>query len=158
MNWQDTIGYSDEGKTDADKKKGRAQEIDKLIGQQLKKFRKLRKMTQEDLAAKLGISFQQIQKYENGKNRITFGRLYELSNFLNVPLSSFVAGIDDPQTLAQTSDMTDNNQSNIAGYDENAVTQKETDALLKVYYSLEDPKLRKSLLKLVKSMAENMKN
>lgn len=126
-----------------DKKKGRAQKIDLIIGERLKKARKQQRLTQEDLAARLGISFQQIQKYENGKNRISFGRLYELSNYLSVPLDYFVKGISTPPESALEEDMPN-------------VSQKETDELLKVYYSLDDPKLRKNLLKLVKSMAENM--
>lgn len=146
MTKQAVIDYPDANGKISNKKKGRAQEIDKHIGEQLKKFRKMRHLTQEDLAAKLGISFQQIQKYENGKNRITFGRLYELSNFLDVSLESFVEGVEG----APISGMSDKEQDSIS--------QKETNELLKVYYSLEDSKLRKNLLKLVKSMAENMKD
>ena len=128
------------------KKKGRAQEIDQHVGERLKQIRKQKGLTQDDLAEKLGVSFQQIQKYENGKNRISYSKMVELSQFLKVSLDSFIAGFGQ-----NSQGMSDNVQ-------ESLVSQKETDELLKVYYSLEDPKLRKNLLKLVKSMAENMKN
>lgn len=131
-----------------DKKKGHAQEIDSYVGERLRQIRKQKGMTQEDLAAKLGISFQQIQKYENGKNRISYSKMVELSQFLKVSLDSFVAGYV-PDGLSDTA------QEGLYDID-NLVTQKETDELLKVYYSLDDPKLRKNLLRLVKSMADNM--
>ena len=132
-----------------DKKKGRAKDIDVLIGARLKEIRKQKRLTQEDLAAMLGISFQQFQKYENGKNRISFANLYELSLRLNIPLEQFTPALDSSESLG----MADIPQSVLGG----SATQKETDELLKVYHSLDNPKLRKDLLKLVKSMAKSMK-
>ncbi|HPF78632.1 MAG TPA: helix-turn-helix transcriptional regulator [Alphaproteobacteria bacterium] len=140
-------------RVDQDKKKGRAQGIDQYVGDRLKQIRKQKGMTQEDLAAKLGVTFQQVQKYENGTNRISYGKMVEVSQFLKVSLDSFIAGYGQENALS------DNPQAAITGYDDsNLVTQKETDELLKVYYSLDDPKLRKNLLNLVKSMAQNMKD
>jgi transcriptional regulator with XRE-family HTH domain len=52
-------------------------------------------MSQTDVAKKLGLSFQQIQKYEIGSNRIAASRLYELSNVLGVPTSYFFEGMQD---------------------------------------------------------------
>ena len=140
---------------DQDKKKGRAREIDQSIGERLKEIRKQKRLTQEDLAVQLGVSFQQIQKYENGKNRISFSRLYELSNFLNVSLDSFVQGV---HTQSEALGLSDTPQQPISSSqaENNAVTQREVDELLQVYYSLEDAKLRKNLVKLVKSMVKNM--
>ncbi len=135
-----------------DKKKGQAQEIDQLIGGRLKEIRKKKNLTQEDIADKLGVSFQQIQKYENGKNRISFSRLYELSSFMKEPLESFVTGIKQ-----ENLGMSDNSQSPLDPSYNDSISQKETDELLKIYYSLEDPQLRKNLLKFIKTMAENLK-
>lgn len=147
---QDSINYSKSTTVRPDKKKGRAQEIDVLIGERLKAVRKQRFLTQEDLADKLGISFQQIQKYENGKNRISFGRVYELSLYLQVPLDSFVSGVEKAS-------MSDNKQAGFIGASgKDIVSEKETNELLKVYYSLEAPKLRKDLLKFIKTMAKSM--
>lgn len=146
MKQQTTIDYLEN-----DKKKGHAQEVDLLIGQRLKEIRKIKNLTQEDIAEKLGVSFQQIQKYENGKNRISFSKLYELSNFLNVPLDSFVTNIE-------RQGIGDKGPSSLPhGVGNDSISQKETDELLKIYYSLEDPKLRKNLLTFIKSMAENLK-
>lgn len=73
--------------------------VDLHVGRRLKQIRTLRRMSQTDVAKKLGLSFQQIQKYEIGSNRIAASRLYELSNVLGVPTSYFFEGMQDvPET------------------------------------------------------------
>lgn len=64
-------------------------DADKFAGLQLKKLRKSLGLSQKDLANKLNITFQQLQKYETGANRIGVGRLYEISQLLNVAVSYF---------------------------------------------------------------------
>lgn len=71
------------------KTKGKASELDTIIGRKLQLFRKLRGLSQQKLGAQADVSFQQIQKYEQGKNRIPASRLYRFSQILNVPLSHF---------------------------------------------------------------------
>jgi transcriptional regulator with XRE-family HTH domain len=66
-----------------------ATKADKLIGQSIRAHRLLKKMTQQQLGDKLGVTFQQIQKYENGANRVGSGRLYEIAEFFEVPLGAF---------------------------------------------------------------------
>ncbi|MDD9912282.1 MAG: helix-turn-helix transcriptional regulator [Alphaproteobacteria bacterium] len=63
--------------------------IDIHVGQRLKQQRKLQGISQENLAKQLGITFQQIQKYENGTNRISASKLYELSQILKTPIQYF---------------------------------------------------------------------
>lgn len=63
--------------------------VDVAVGKKLKELRNMRRMSQSHVAGKLGISFQQIQKYEIGSNRISASRLYELSNILSVCVSDF---------------------------------------------------------------------
>jgi transcriptional regulator with XRE-family HTH domain len=72
--------------------------VDVHVGRQLKNVRTLRRLSQTDVARSLGVSFQQIQKYEIGSNRIAASRLYELSNILDVSTSYFFEGLDDVQT------------------------------------------------------------
>ncbi|WP_144752678.1 MULTISPECIES: helix-turn-helix domain-containing protein [Bartonella] len=67
--------------------------IDLLVGKKIRLRRKLLKMSQKTLGDALGVSFQQIQKYENGLNRVSAGRLMEISDILNVPISFFYADI-----------------------------------------------------------------
>lgn len=63
--------------------------VDIHVGRKLKQIRTLRRMSQTDVARKLNLSFQQIQKYEIGSNRVAASRLFELSQILDVPPSFF---------------------------------------------------------------------
>ena len=60
--------------------------IDLLVGSRIRKFRKGRGMSQAQLGEKLGVTFQQVQKYENGKNRVGASRLQMISTALGVPV------------------------------------------------------------------------
>ena len=63
--------------------------IDTHVGSRLRQFRLLADVTQKELGDALGISFQQVQKYEVGSNRVSASKLYEIAQFLSVPVSSF---------------------------------------------------------------------
>lgn len=69
--------------------------VDIHVGRKLKQARTLRRMSQTDVARHLKLSFQQIQKYEIGSNRIAASRLYDLSRILEVPTSYFFDGLQD---------------------------------------------------------------
>ncbi|MEO9650524.1 MAG: helix-turn-helix transcriptional regulator [Roseobacter sp.] len=68
--------------------------VDVHVGRKLKQIRTMRRLSQTDVARELDLSFQQIQKYEIGSNRIAASRLYELSRILDVPTSFFFEGLD----------------------------------------------------------------
>jgi transcriptional regulator with XRE-family HTH domain len=142
-------------KTDMPKKKGRANSIDENVGVQLRQRRALLGLSQEKLAEQVGITFQQIQKYENGANRISASRLYEFSKVLDIPVSFFFENFSNNENA--NPGLADNEQSLFEGPDD-VMRRKETLELIRVYYSIENPKLRKDLFKLVRSMAENLKN
>lgn len=74
--------------------------VDVHVGKRLKQIRTLRRMSQTDVAKRLNLSFQQIQKYEIGSNRIAASRLFELSRILDVPTSYFFEGISEDETPA----------------------------------------------------------
>lgn len=63
--------------------------MDRLIGQKIQIFRKAKGMTQTELGAFLGVTFQQVQKYESGANRVGSGRLVEIARALEVPILKF---------------------------------------------------------------------
>lgn len=144
-------------KTDSTKKKGRANSVDENVGMQLRQRRSLLGLSQEKLAEQVGITFQQIQKYENGANRISASRLYEFSKVLDIPVSFFFEGSNDQSSNKAVFGLAENDQAAFEGPDD-VMKRKETLELVRVYYSIENPKLRKDLFKLVRSMAENLKN
>lgn len=74
----------------------RAGATDAHIGENLRKFRQARGWSQETLAVALGISFQQVQKYERGRNRISCSRLYDAANALSIHPSAFFDGLNPP--------------------------------------------------------------
>jgi transcriptional regulator with XRE-family HTH domain len=77
--------------------------VDVHVGKKLKQIRTMRRMSQTDVAKELNLSFQQIQKYEIGSNRIAASRLYELSRILDVPTTYFFEGLD-PNTPDRSCD------------------------------------------------------
>lgn len=75
--------------------------VDIQVGQWIKVARKLQKLTQTDLADGIGVSYQQIQKYENGDNRVSASMLYEIAKFLNISMAYFYEGLDPGSNLAE---------------------------------------------------------
>lgn len=71
--------------------------LDAEIGRRLRQARLVENLTQDGLAQKLGISFQQVQKYENGTNRVSSSRLWAISRVLGLPITYFYDGLDDTQ-------------------------------------------------------------
>jgi transcriptional regulator with XRE-family HTH domain len=73
-----------------------ANSLDKHFGDQIRNHRHATNISQVRLGKELGVSFQQIQKYEAGENRITAARLYEISQIFGVPIASMFDGIPSP--------------------------------------------------------------
>lgn len=66
--------------------------VDMLVGCNIRTLRQDRGMSQTELARKIGVTFQQVQKYENGTNRVGSGRLFKIASILNVPITAFFEG------------------------------------------------------------------
>lgn len=142
--------------TQARKTKGTPDPVDVHVGQRLRVRRSLLGLSQEKLAESIGLTFQQIQKYERGMNRISAGRLFQFSKILDVPIAYFYDQFANAsKTYSSTSyGMADNDQ---AGFEAGDLMQnKETLDLVRAYYSIENPEMRKDILKFVKSMANRI--
>ncbi|MCB1650970.1 MAG: helix-turn-helix transcriptional regulator [Alphaproteobacteria bacterium] len=140
-------------------KKGGPSTIDVHVGQRLRVRRSLLGLSQEKLASLIGLTFQQIQKYERGTNRISAGRLYEFSKLLEVPVQYFFEQMDinvaNKQGTASYQGLSDNKQEGFEGNDnDDIMTRKETLDLIRTYYTIKDPETRKDIIKFIKSMAE----
>lgn len=141
------------------KTKGTPDAVDVHVGQRLRVRRSLMGLSQEKLAEAVGLTFQQIQKYERGMNRISAGRLFQFSEILGVPVSYFydqLSGRKTVSSLQQAGGMADNEQEAFGAADEDLLNRKETLALVKVYYSVEDPAMRKDIIRFIKSMAGHL--
>ena len=69
--------------------------VDSLVGARIRLLRKRRKMSQTELGKALGVTFQQVQKYENGKNRVGASRLHMVASALNVPIAELFDGMSE---------------------------------------------------------------
>jgi transcriptional regulator with XRE-family HTH domain len=139
-------------------KESRPSPIDVHVGSRIRLRRTLLGMSQERLGEALGLTFQQVQKYERGVNRVGASRLFDLSRVLDVPISFFFD--DMPDSLAATyggqvsrrptgfSDMQD-------GFTDDALNRRETLELVRAYYRITDPAVRKRVFDLIKSMGPN---
>ncbi len=104
-------------------------------------------MSQEKLAAALGLTFQQVQKYERGANRISSSRLHQLSRIVDVPISFF---FDDMPAEVSGAGFAEGGQQD---YDHEKLSRRETLELVRAYYQIEDAEIRKRMFELVKAIA-----
>lgn len=125
-------------------KKGKPHDVDIHVGGRVRLRRSALGLSQDQLGAAVGLSFQQIQKYERGANRIGASRLYEMSKILHIPISYFFEGFED-LGLAEAGD---------SSYQPDPVIKRETLELMRSYHQILDTKQRKKILKLVQGLAE----
>jgi len=132
--------------------------VDVHVGKRLRLRRTLMGYSQEQLAAAVGVTFQQIQKYERGSNRVSASRLYDIARVLNVPISFFFEDIsDDVTTQRPTQNLPE--QAGLAlaeaaapAYEVDEMSKSETLELVRAYWRLPHSDMRKHVLDLLKTM------
>jgi transcriptional regulator with XRE-family HTH domain len=129
----------------SDMPKKQANPIDVQVGNRVRIRRMLIGMSQERLGDLLGLTFQQVQKYEKGVNRIGAGRLFEVARILNVPVDFFYEGVAAAPGLST---------SEAAPPVMEFVSSGEGLQLALAFMKIKDAKVRKRVLDLVKSLAE----
>lgn len=117
---------------------------DILVGKRIRFYRKLKGLTQEQLSAEIGISFQQFQKYESGKAKIYASRLYHIASFLETDISEF---FEEDKTAEG---MSDNEQD---GFSYKALDNDQSPAALRAFLSIKDKEKRKAVIEMMKAMA-----
>jgi len=129
--------------------------IDIHVGSRVRLRRTLLGLSQEKLGDAVRLTFQQIQKYERGANRIGASRLFELSRILDVPVAFFFdempSAVKSKRKGAARS-MADQPQ---AKYEPDPLARRETLELVRAYYRIADPKVRKRLFELTKALANS---
>ena len=129
------------------KTRGKPNNIDIHVGNRVRQRRTLLGLSQERLAGSLDLTFQQVQKYERGANRIGAGRLFELARALEVPVTYFFEDLDDDAAAANGV------KDSAAGtYNADPMNQRETLLLVRAYYAIPDPAVRRRMLELMRSM------
>ena len=140
---------SSRGRTPA----GNPNPIDVHVGIRVRLRRTLLGMSQEKLGEALGLTFQQVQKYERGANRIGSSRLFDLSRVLDVPITFFFD--DMPGEVEQLSPrLISGVTEEPAALDASPLSKRETLDLVRAYYRIADPHVRKRVHDLARALAD----
>ena len=108
-------------------------------------------MTQTNLSDALGMSFQQVQKYERGTNRISASRLFDLSRVLDVPINFFFDEMPArvaSKSPAQVRGLSEPRET----FEPDIAAKRETLELVRAYYKITNPQVRKRLFEMVKAL------
>jgi transcriptional regulator with XRE-family HTH domain len=127
-----------------------ANPVDKHVGSRIRMRRKMLGMTQENLGDGLGLTFQQVQKYENGINRIGAGRLQHISHLLQVPVPFFFQGA--PHVPGQPAGIGD---APSPAYVSEFLATTDGLALTKAFMRIKERSLRRRIVGLVEEIAGN---
>lgn len=137
----------------ASERVGRPRPVDVHVGSRVRLRRTMLGMSQEKLGQAIGLTFQQVQKYERGTNRIGASRLFELSKVLDVPVSFFFD--DMPQDVAGTqTSAVDPAEARGQAYEADTLAKRETLELVRAYYRIRSPKVRKRVFELAKALGK----
>jgi transcriptional regulator with XRE-family HTH domain len=133
---------------------GKPNPIDVHVGARVRLRRTLLGMSQEKLGEAIGLTFQQVQKYERGANRIGASRLFDLSRVLDVPVSFFFDDMSDDTSQQSPRMIVGGLVEEIpASMEQDPMTKRETLELVRAYYRITDPHVRKRVFELAKALA-----
>lgn len=124
--------------------------VDVYVGRRLRLKRTILGMSQEAVGKEIGVTFQQIQKYERGINRMGASRLYDFSRALGVSIAYFFEGYGDYKT--SDAEMLALSEPEGGGFEHEKVNNRETIEVMRAYYRVKNPALRKRIVDLIKAM------
>lgn len=139
MSWQIDASAGTQGDMTSPMMPKQTTDVDRLVGIRITALRKARGMSQTALGNAVGVTFQQVQKYEKGQNRVGAGRLREIARLLEVPVSAFFE--DDKPSDAPQEDVF------------SFLSAHGAIELLRAYASIQDEQVRRDVLSIVRSAA-----
>ena len=128
------------------------------VGRRVRLRRTLLGMSQEQLGTELNITFQQVQKYERGANRISASRLWDIGQILDVPISYFFDDMSQdtikssPRRISRGGKVLNQHGDQMR----DPMARRETLELVRTYYTIEKPIVRKRISEMVKSIATTL--
>lgn len=128
--------------------------IDVHVGKRLRLRRNILRITQKELAEMLGLTFQQVQKYEKGDNRISASRLWDISQILGVPIDFFFEDIDE-QIALKSPRPKNKDQDYLAEIIDDPMQREETLQLLRAYYKIHNRDLAKDLFNILQTLSKS---
>ncbi len=126
--------------------------IDVHVGARVRQRRTLLGMNQTILGKALGVSFQQVQKYENGTNRISASRLFDLTRVLDVSIEHFFEDMSPAVAASSPAAKKRGTAKKSPRYEPNPMVKRETLELVRAYYKIEDVNARKRVYELTKAL------
>ena len=130
---------------------GKPNPIDVHVGARVRLRRTLLGMSQEKLGEALGLTFQQVQKYERGANRVGASRLFDLARILDVPVGFFFDDMNDQVAAASPARIAGiAAEPEAAGLD--VMAKRETLELTRAYYRIADPQVRRRVYDLAQAL------
>ena len=125
--------------------------VDIHVGARVKTRRLLLGLSQEELANSIGLTFQQVQKYERGTNRISASRLFNIAKVLKVPVEFFFEGATGKKLARGFG------ESKQASLEPDITTRRDTLELVRAFSEIQDPALKRQLLEMAKAMGGGKK-
>ena len=153
---KDTIKRSSRGRTPL----GEPNPIDVHVGNRIRLRRTLLGLSQEKLASMLGLTFQQVQKYERGMNRVGASRLWDISKVLEAPISFFYEDMDksvasqSPRMFSVSDADADMLCEDEETFNDDPMQRQETIELVKAYYKIPNRKAAKHIFDLLVAMSK----
>ena len=134
---------------------GNPNPIDVHVGSRLRLRRTLLGMSQEKLGDAIGLTFQQVQKYERGANRVGSSRLFDLARVLDVPIAYFFEDMEANVAAKSPSRLMGVSESKLQPYaaEPDPLAKRETLELVRAYYKIGEPRVRKRIFELTKALA-----
>lgn len=117
--------------------------IDTYIGFALKEYRVIANKSLKDIGNYIGVSFQQMQKYEKGVNKLSGNYIFKISKYLNTPVEKFFPNSSQREL-----------QENQKSFESNSIKDSELTNLIKNYSAIKQKEIRKKVLDLIKALAD----
>ena len=130
---------------------GKPNPVDVHVGGRVRLRRTLLGLSQEKLGEAISLTFQQVQKYERGSNRIGASRLWDLSRVLDCPVSYFFEEMEEAVKAASPRNLSEHTYEPRQNESE-PMTKRETLELVRAYYKIADPQVRRRIYELAKSL------
>src|SRR5690606_913248 len=129
--------------------------VDVHVGQRVRQRRTLMGLSQEKLGEALGLTFQQVQKYERGANRIGASRLFDLANILDTDVNYFFEDMQpDVAAAAPSKQVGRPKGAEEVAPEPDPMAKRETLELVRAYYRISNPQIRKRLFEMAKALAQ----
>ena len=145
----ETIKRSSRGRTPT----GQPNPIDVHVGNRIRLRRTLLGLSQEKLASLLGLTFQQVQKYERGMNRVGASRLWDIGKVLEVPVGFFYEDMDEETAMSSPASINGVVNNELMKESVDPMNSQETLELVKAYYKIPNRKAAKHMFELMTALS-----